>query len=230
MKKLLALVLTVAAALSLATVADAKTPANVRTYGDVPYDMSGVRVSFGQVFSKKRECYSKRDFRFAVQTKQGKQFIDGGATSLDGAISAGYDSELVDGRDLYYVLSKTKHCASETVAVETPDPLNRDFAKPPVRTIIVPLGLNGFKQDGAFAGLVGLNKQARCFDDRKTKLVVDGEVVDRGTTSFGGSWALHLLRREFKGGEAKLTVKVAKSKLPNGTVCAGDSLTLGPTT
>ncbi|MFN8112748.1 MAG: hypothetical protein U0R51_06065 [Solirubrobacterales bacterium] len=228
MKKLSILVLTAFAALSFAAAAEAKTQANVRTFGDSELETSGIRVAYGEVFSSRSECYSERGFRFAVQTQEGKQVIDAGRTSVDGAISGGYDSAFVNGRDLYFVLGKTKHCAGETVKVNPPvEILPRALGKPPVKTFVIPLGLNGNKKDGVFAGLIGLKKRAKCFDDRKTKLLIDGKLVDRGTTSFGGSWALHLTIKEFDGAE-KMTVKVAKSKLANGTTCGGASYTYIP--
>ena len=221
MKKFLIPVLATVAALSFATAAEAKTPANVRTYGDVEFESSGVRVTFGQVFSGKAECYSKRRFGFAVATGPGKKrVLDAGRTSVDGAISGGYESGFVKGRTLFFILPKTKHCAAETVKAKPPV----EMAKP-VKTNIVALGLNGSGQDGAIAGLIGLNKQADCFKNRRAKLLLDGKLVDRGTTTFGGAWALHLTSGEIDSAD-KLAVKVAKSKRPNGTVCAGDTFTI----
>lgn len=230
MKRLSILLLAAVAALSFAASAGAKTPANVRTYGELDYPSENIRVTIGQVFSGKRECFSNRRFVFSVAAKGGGlKPIDTGKTSLDGAIAGGYDNDFVKDRDVYFTLAKTKRCAGKTVKATPPEEMSARKVAKPVGSVVLLLGLDSFGSDGVFGGLVGLEKRAKCFYNRKMKLLGGGEVLDRGTTTFGGAFGLHITEGEFFGSD-KLVFKVAKSKLKDGTVCGAAKTTYTPMT
>lgn len=233
MKKVSITLLAAVAALSLATTAEAKTGAKITTFGEVDYAQKNVKVTLGQVTSSKRECFSNRRFFFTFMTKNDEmKGIDTGKTSLDGAISGGYDTGVVKNRPLFFTLIKTKECAGKTVLAEPPDVMRASRAmalKKPVGSVILVLGLRTWSSDGVLGGLVGLEKRAKCFYNRKMKLLADGAMIDRGTTNFGGAFGFHITEGEFVGA-TKLVFKVAKSKRKNGTVCGAAKTTIVPST
>ena len=148
--------------------------------------------------------------------------LDSGRSSAEGAISAFYSTDAAENATrLYLLAAKTKGCAKGKRRV------------PPPTTVVLPKGnavdtfvnimnVDGKGPDGAFAGIVGLSERARCFAERKVELSADGTVIDEGTTTEHGGWAMHVTRDEFDSATT-FRVRIKKDKAPNGTVCAAGS-------
>ena len=83
------------------------------------------------------------------------------------------------------------------------------------------VGASGSDNDGAIAGLV-TSKSSKCVRNRTVKLLGDGELLDTGTTSRGGAWALHVTAAEDQS-ITQYKIKLSAAKLTNGTRCGDDS-------
>ena len=232
MRKVVVIGVAAVASLAFATSAQAAST-SIASYSEFEFGDTGYHVAFGQVFSPKASCAAGRKVNL-VSEKGGKQkLLDSGVSSADGAISGGYlESRAGDGT-LRLIAPKTRKCKGASAKVELIMERSASRRAGP-GTIPAILGVNGSKQNGAFAGLVlvesGNNKAlmrgqgGNCFANRKMSLYRDGELIDRGKTTHNGTWALHVTRREFDP-MSEFVVKVRKSKKPP---CGAGSSTFSP--
>ena len=77
------------------------------------------------------------------------------------------------------------------------------------------LGANGEDNDGAYVGFVSSEKP-KCIRNRKVVLSSSGDVLDRGRTSQGGVWALHITAAQQP---LEVKAKLRRSRLRNGDRC-----------
>jgi len=235
MRKIAIIGVAVVSALTFGGSAQAATQTSVSSYDDVEFGGTGFHVAFGQVFSSKASCSASRKVKL-VATKQGgkPKLLDSGVTTAEGAISGGYLKSRVAGAKLEFVVPATRKCAGASVRVMAAPNPERPTTRATANSVIATLAVNGKKKDGAFAGLIllqsGISKlkggmpPAKCFGGRKISLYGDGDLFDHGKTSHNGTWALHLTRKESKS-TAEFTVKLRKSKAPDGTKCGAASTT-----
>lgn len=178
-------------------------------------------IVWGQVRDTSSECAADRAFKLTwkMRNEDRPEVVDRGRTSRDGALSALYltreareaqNANLIapaagscptlkvslEGAALGVVNSKAKGAASRSRFVESQVSL---------------IGVNGIDADGAIGGAIFNSPAGDCFADRKIKLIADGKLLDKGTTSQNGAWALHLKGREYEKA-VRFRVELAKEK------------------
>lgn len=233
-RKFTVLGVTTVAALAFAGTAQAATSTDISSYDDVEFGGTGFHVAFGQVFSSKDSCSANRKVKLVAKKAGKTKLLDSGVSSSEGAISGGYLKNRVGNSQVKFVAPKTKKCDSASVRVVADPPI--EMLKPKATdTAIAPIAVDGKGKDGAFAGLILLSSGTtklrggnpsipNCFSKRKMSLFGDGDLLDHGKTSHNGTWALHVTRKEFQS-VTEFTVKVRKSKAPDGSQCGASSTT-----
>ena len=212
------------AAFTMASTAEAKPSAATKivVYNNIQ-GPPPTALAFGRLASPKPACVINRKVKLVGKMPNGKtKSLDSGRSSAEGAVSAFYSTDAAENaKRLYLLAAKTKGCAKGKRRVPPPAtvvPLKGNV----VGSFVNIMNVDGKGPDGAFAGFVGLSAPAKCFADRKVVLSADGTVIDEGTTTEHGGWALHVTRDEFDS-VATFRVQVKKDKAPNGTVCAAGS-------
>jgi hypothetical protein len=222
MRKIAVIGVAVVATLAFAGSAQAAST-SISSYGQIEFGDTGYHVAFGQVFSPKSSCSANRKVKLVSREGSKQKLLDSDVSSADGAISGAYtEAQLGDGTPRL-IAPETKKCEAASATVQS---LPARAAGRRAATLVSFLGVNGKKQNGAFAGLILLEKGASkaCFGNRKISLYGDGELLDQGRTSRHGSWALHVTKGEFNS-VTEFTAKVRKSKKP---ACGSGSTTYEP--
>lgn len=200
MKKLVACMAVAAIGLAAAGSAEAKAPAkgSLKLYGIYVPTSEDYAIPFGQLDSSKA-CEGGRKFELvAVHRGFKPTLIDEGTTSRDGGVSAmvkGRDT--VGADDAVFVFAKTKKCAKVTYSLRK---LGREAAESSVaRTAATNVQFLSFVaagNDGMFVGTITTGSH-KCLGGRKIKLTLNDKVIDSGTTTADGSWALHFTKVEW---------------------------------
>jgi hypothetical protein len=209
----------------MASTADAKPSATTKivVYRNQQAPPAQTALAWGRLESPKPACAADRKVKLVGKMPNGKtKSLDSGRSSDEGGVSAFYSAKVAErAKRIYFLAAKTKGCAKGKRQVPPPGPavLPRGKAVDTFQNII---GVDGKGPDGAFAGFVGLSGRAECFAKRKVVLSGDGTVLDEGTTTNHGAWALHLTSDEFNP-STTFRVRVKKDKAPDGTVCRAGS-------
>ena len=202
------------AAFTMASTAEAKPSAATKivVYNNIQ-GPPPTALAFGRLASPKPACVINRKVKLVGKMPNGKtKSLDSGRSSAEGAVSAFYSTDAAENaKRLYLLAAKTKGCAKGKRRVPPPAtvvPLKGNV----VGSFVNIMNVDGKGPDGAFAGFVGLSAPAKCFADRKVVLSADGTVIDEGTTTEHGGWALHVTRDEFDS-VATFRVQVKKDKV-----------------
>jgi hypothetical protein len=210
----------------MASTAEAKPSAATKivVYDNIQTPPPQTSLAFGRLDSPKPACTTHRKVKLIGKMPNGKtKSLDSGRSSDEGAVSAFYSIEAAKkAKRLYFLAAKTKGCAKGKRKVPPPKP-RVILRGSTVDTFPNIMDVNGKGPDGAFAGFIGLSGRAKCFAKRKVVLSADGIVIDEGTTTNHGAWALHVTGEEFDSGSTTFRVKVNRDKAPDGTVCAAGS-------
>lgn len=188
---------------------------------------SGAVSATGGTESPKAACVGNRSFKLVLVSSKGKKkVVDTGRSSDDGALSGLVTKKDAEGAEsAKLVITKTSACAKGSATVSPAVVLPR--AKGADSEVII-AGLGSSQSDGTFAGVVDSPKAA-CRTNRKLKLTGGGDLLDKGTTTEGGTWGLHITETEFfTAGPLKVTA--SPSRLSGGKRCAGSTATFVPQT
>jgi hypothetical protein len=213
----------------MASTADAKPSATTKivVYRNEQAPPPQTALAWGRLESSKPACTANRKVKLIGKMPNGKvKSLDSGRSSDEGAISAFYSAKAAEkAKRLYFLAAKTKGCAKGKRQVPPPGPILLPKGNA-VDTFPNIIGVDGKGPDGAFAGFVGLSGRVECFAKRKVVLSADGTVLDEGTTTNHGAWALHVTADEFnESNPPTFRVKVRKDRARDGTVCrAGSSI------
>ena len=177
-------------------------------------------LAFGQVFSSKRKCVDGRRFKLVVgYPNRRNKVTDTGRASEEGAIAGRATfAQLEDADDLFFKVGPAKvgdtRCRRARESVSSSMRAQATAARTFDSDITI-LGVDGEDNDGAYVGFV-TSEKPKCIRNRKLVLSSEGDVLDRGRTSQGGVWALHIT-----AAQSDLEIKVAmrKSRLGNGDRC-----------
>jgi len=184
-------------------------------------------IIFGQIFSRRSDCRSARPVKLVVASGGGREVVDRGLSSDEGGISGLVTFDEFDSADAVYFLAPKVKRHGKTICARTKEPITLakapSTAAKPVPTAVTIVDIDGEGSNGTVAGLVITGPGGRpCLAGRKVTLLVDGDRVDRGTTTGRGAFGLHITAAEAEG-STSIKVKLKRSKLPNGKVCGGDS-------
>lgn len=210
----------IATTICLAFASEAAAADRLQVY-DLRSSRDSTGLASGQILSAKAKCAQKRRFKLVALRDGRRKVLDRGRSSREGAVSGYFRARnLIDADDGFFVAGRTKRCRRLSGSLrewsEAGERRTRD--KDPSKTAVSIVGANGVGEDGAFDGILAVTPRADCFRNRKMKLIANGKVLDRGTTTANGAWALHLTQTEFDTTRS-FRVRVAKSETKTGQEC-----------
>lgn len=177
-------------------------------------------IVWGQLLDARPGCAADRTFKLTWKMRNGDspEVVDRGRTSRDGAISALFlTREAREAQDANLVAPATGRCPALKVSLVGPasGPVSSRADGAVSRSRFVEsqvslIGVDGIGADGAIGGAIFNSPAGNCFANRKVKLIADGKLLDKGTTTQNGAWALHVSGAEYKKA-VRFRVELAKA-------------------